>query len=107
MGAARGHRTLTVAPALTLTPTLTLALTPKVLPEDIAAAAENGNEEVVISWLEGGGHIDAAHPQASCTLLMCTSAEGREPLVAELLRRGADPDRSVDAGGYTYAATQG
>jgi copper homeostasis protein CutC len=40
-----------------------------VLPEDIAAAAELGNEEVVVSWLEGGGHIDAAHPQARCTLL--------------------------------------
>ena len=36
------------------------------LPEDIAAAAEQGNEEVVLSWLEGGGNIDAAHPQESC-----------------------------------------
>jgi hypothetical protein len=54
------------------------------LPEDIAAAAEQGNEEVVLSWLEGGGNIDAAHPQAGCTLLMCASAEGREALVAAL-----------------------
>ena len=70
MGAARGHLTLPLALALALPLTLplplalALALTLKVLPEDIAAAAELGNEEIVISWLEGGGHIDAAHPQA-------------------------------------------
>ena len=62
------------------------------LPEDVAAAAERGDICAVQDWLAGGGHVDARHQQADCTLLMCACAEGREGLVALLLRRGASPE---------------
>ena len=65
-------------------------------------AAEGGEEEAVLAWLEGGGRADATYGRdevSGLTLLMGAARYGRERLVDLLLQRGAKVNLQNSDGG--------
>ena len=59
----------------------------------VVAAAERGEEEAVLAWLEGGGRVDATYERgevSGITLLMGAANNGHERVVELLLRHGAE-----------------
>ena len=68
------------------------------VPEGVVDAAEDGDEAVVLAWLEDGGRVDAAFEYvfsdglslSGMTLLMLAMTRGHEGLAEALLQRGAD-----------------
>ena len=75
-------------------------------------AAERGEEEAVLAWLEGGGRADATYERggvSGLTLLMGAAGNGHERVVELLLQRGAEINKQ-DSDGWTalmYAADNG
>ena len=75
-------------------------------------AAERGEEEAVLAWLEGGGRADATYERGSVsgiTLLMGTTRYGHERVVELLLRHGAGVNQQNSEGctALMFAAGQG
>ena len=70
--------------------------------DEVVAAAERGEEEAVLAWLEGGGRVDATYERGEAsglTLLMGAAVHGHERVVELLLQRGAEinvQDRNGD-----------
>ena len=59
----------------------------------VVTAAERGEEEAVLAWLEGGGRVDATYERggvSGMTLLMVAMICSCEGLATALLQRGAD-----------------
>ena len=72
------------------------------VPLNVAGAAQRGDEEAVVAWLDGGGRVDATFREGSTyfvTLLLTSAARGHERLVETLLRRGAAIDQQ-DSDGF-------
>lgn len=75
-------------------------ITPRALPNEVASAAVRDEMATVVSWLDGGGHVDATYESADDpdgsfrgnTLIMLTSGCGHAPLVDMLLQRKASLD---------------
>ena len=60
------------------------------LPEDVLLAADRGEGQPVVAWLDEGGGVDAQCAESKCmTLLMAASAQGWVAMVRMLLQRGA------------------
>ena len=78
------------------------------LPWDIGSAANDGKEAEVVTWLDGGGSINA-RAESDMTLLMVAAHAGHEPLVNRLLTRGADPNlvNVLGVPAMVFAADQG
>ena len=65
----------------------------RIYPESVEQQADAGNVPAVLSWLDGGGHVDArSSSDHGYTLLMCASEVGEAPLVEALLARRAYVD---------------
>merc|ERR1711938_128939 len=61
--------------------------------DEVVAAAERGEEEAVLAWLEGGGRADATCERggvSGVTLLMFAARKGHKRVVELLLRHGAE-----------------
>jgi ankyrin repeat protein len=66
---------------------------PLELPSIVAQAAVEGDEELVLEWLESPeGDIDAREEQHRGTMLISAALHGRQQLVELLLKRGASID---------------
>ena len=81
---------------------------------EIMNAAAKGDAALVVAWLNGGGHIDAAADSldgsiCGITLLTMASCHGRAPLVEVLLERRASLDLqdSVGSSALMCAALNG
>jgi len=60
------------------------------LPEDVLLAADRGEGQPVVAWLDEGGGVDAQCAESKCmTLLMAAAAQGWVAMVRMLLQRGA------------------
>ena len=75
-------------------------------------AAERGEEEGVLAWLEGGGRADATYERGKAsgrTLLMGAARCGQERVVELLLRHGAKVNLQDSDGdsALMYAAVNG
>ena len=69
----------------------------------VIVAAERGEEEAVLAWLEGGGRVDATYERggvSGLTVLILAAANGHERVVELLLRRGAEINKQ-DSDGAT------
>ena len=67
-------------------------------------AAERGEEEAVLAWLEGGGRADATYERgkvSGITLMMGAAQEGHERVVELLLRHGAEINMQSSDGVWT------
>ena len=76
--------------------------------DEVVAAAERGEEEAVLEWLEGGGRADATYERgglSGLTLLMGAAASGRERVVELLLRHGAKINQQNSNGSTALMAT--
>jgi hypothetical protein len=60
-----------------------------VLPSATYETVAIGDKAAVVTWLDGGGHVDARNEMHGCTLLMGVAAWGHEHLVELLLEAGA------------------
>ena len=68
----------------------------------VVAAAERGEEEAVLEWLEGGGRVNATYERGGVsgfTLLMGAANQGHERVVEVLLRHGAEINLQSSNGG--------
>jgi len=72
-------------------------------PDAIVVAAERGEEEAVLAWLDGGGRADATYERgdgvSGITLLMGAARYGHERVVELLLRHGAEVNLQNSFGG--------
>ena len=68
----------------------------------VVAAAERGEEEAVLAWLDGGGRVDATYERgevSGLTLLMGAACNGHERVVELLLQHGAEINLQDSDGG--------
>lgn len=60
------------------------------LPNGVLLAADRGEAQPVVAWLDEGDGVDAPCAESNCmTLLMAAAAQGQEAMVRVLLQRGA------------------
>ena len=64
---------------------------PALLPGDVLVAAERGNLQLVVEWLQRSGHVDASAENGD-GLLHAAASGGRLHMAKELLQRGASID---------------
>ena len=77
------------------------------VPADIRKAAADGQVGAVLSWVDGGGWVDATLEytfgcgtrESGMTLLMVAMTNGHAELAEALLRRGADVSLQKSDGG--------
>ena len=70
-------------------------------PDAAVLAAERGEEEAVLAWLEGGGRVNATYERgevSGLTLLIGAARYGHERLVDLLLRHGAAMNQKDNKG---------
>ena len=70
------------------------------LPEDVLLAADRGEGQPVVAWLDEGGGVDAPCAESKgMTLLMAAAAQGQVAMVRMLLQRGASVNLQIPLGG--------
>lgn len=80
------------------------------MPSAVREAAQDGDDDALQDWLDGGGRVNATvqvgwpSPLRGVTLLMIASIHGHERVVSMLLRRGAQPNKQDEKGGTALMA---
>ena len=70
--------------------------------DEVVAAAERGEEEAVLAWLDSGGRVNATYETGEVngiTLLISAAGHGHERVVELLLRHGAEINKQSSNGG--------